>query len=293
MLKTARTSAADESRRSAERIDAVRLLALDNFADAGSVLSNLISNRQPQDVQAAALVTLSKFSDPTIAETLLAAWPGMSPRLRAEATEVLFSRTERLRALLDAAEKQTVSLADLDPARLTTLEEHPDAKIRDRAAGMLSKIKLGKRNDVVEAYRSSLSASGDISRGRQVFQKICAACHRQEGVGHEIGPSLAGFRNRGAEAILVNVLDPNREVNPQFINYVLITRDGLSLTGLIASETANSVTLKRADDATDTVQRGDIDELRASGLSIMPEGMEKQIDPQTMADLLAYLMTSL
>ncbi|MEX2315588.1 MAG: PVC-type heme-binding CxxCH protein [Pirellulales bacterium] len=293
MLKTARTSAADESRRSSERTDAVRLLALDNFADAGSVLSNLISNRQPQDVQAAALVTLSKFSDPTIAETLLAAWPGMSPRLRAEATEVLFSRTERLRALLDAAEKQTVSLADLDPARLTTLEEHPDARIRDRAAGMLSKIKLGKRNDVVEAYRSSLSASGDISRGRQAFQKICAACHRLEGVGHEIGPSLAGFRNRGAEAILVNVLDPNREVNPQYINYVLITRDGLSLTGLIASETANSVTLKRADDATDTVQRGDIDELRASGLSIMPEGMEKQIDPQTMADLLAYLMTSL
>ena len=293
MLATARTSAGDESRRPAERIDAVRLLALDSFADAGSVLAHLISNRQPQDVQAAALVTLSKFSEPTIAETLLAAWPGMSPRLRAEATEALFSRTDRLQALLDAAEKQTVSLADLDPARLTTLEKHPDAKIRDRAAGLSSKIKLGKRNDVVEAYRSSLTASGDISRGRQVFQKICAACHRLEGVGHEIGPNLASFRNRGAEAILVNVLDPNREVNPQYVNYALITHDGRSLTGLIASETANSVTLKRADDATDTVQRGDIDELRASGLSIMPEGMEKQVDPQAMADLLAYLMTSL
>jgi putative membrane-bound dehydrogenase-like protein len=293
MLKTARTSAADPSRRPADRIDAVRLLALDNFADCGGVLAELISNRQPQELQAAALVTLSRFSDPTIADTLLAAWPGMSPRLRAEATEALFSRKECLQSLLRAAEQGTISLADLDPARLATLEKNPDATIRASAGPLLAKVKIGTRGDVVEAYHGSLSASGDIARGRQVFQKICAACHRLEGVGHEIGPNLASFKTRGAEAILVNVLDPNREVNPQYVNYLLVTDDGRSLTGLIASETANSVTLRRADDATDTVERGEIEELRSSGLSIMPEGMEKQIDPQSMADLLAYLLQTL
>jgi putative heme-binding domain-containing protein len=157
----------------------------------------------------------------------------------------------------------------------------------------LVKIKLGRRADVVEAYRVALTSQGDISRGRLVFQKVCAACHRLEGVGHEIGPSLASFRNRGTEAILVNVLDPNREVNPQYVNYVLITNDGRSMTGLISGETANSVTLRRADDASDTVLRSDIEQLRASGLSIMPEGMEKQIDLPAMADLLAYLMNAL
>jgi putative heme-binding domain-containing protein len=153
----------------------------------------------------------------------------------------------------------------------------------------VAKNKLGRRQDVVEAYRSALTAQGDRSRGRQVFQKVCAACHRLEGVGHEIGPSLASFRNRGAEAILVNVLDPNREANPQYINYVLVTTDGRTLTGIIAAETANSVTLKRAEDVADTVPRDEIEQLRASGLSIMPEGLEKQIDPAAMADLLAYL----
>ena len=125
-----------------------------------------------------------------------------------------------------------------------------------------------------------------------MFQKICAACHRLDNFGHEIGPSLASFRTRGPEAILVNVLDPNREVNPQYVNYLLVTADGRSVTGMIASETANSVTLRRAENATDTVERVDIEELRSSGLSIMPEGLEKQIDPAAMADLLAYLMSA-
>jgi putative membrane-bound dehydrogenase-like protein len=293
MLKTAQAIATDEAQRAGDRVDAVRLLALGSFAEAGPVLCELISNRQPQNVQSAAVVTLGKFSDPRVADALLAAWPDMSPRLRAEATEILFSRSGYLQALLAAAESGSVSLTDVEPARLGTLEKHPDAEIRKRAAPLVAKVQLGRRSDVVEAYRGALSAAGDVSRGRQLFQKICASCHRVDGVGHEIGPSLAGFRSRGAEAILTNVLDPNREVNPQFVNYTLVTADGRSVTGMIAAETANSVTLKRADDATDTVQRGDIEQLRSSGLSIMPEGLEKEIDPAAMADLLAYLLQAL
>ncbi len=293
MLVAARSTAADEARPLADRVDAIRLLALDTFADAGSVLAGLISNREPQDVQSAALVTLGTFNDNSIAKALLTAWPNLSPRLRAEATEVLFARAERLNALLGAAEAGTFSLADLEAARLQALAKHSSESVRSRANPLLAKIKTGSRQDLVAAYSDALKRHGDISRGRQVFQKICAACHRLDGVGHEIGPSLASFRTRGPEAILVNVLDPNREVNPQYLNYLLVTADGRSVTGMIASETANSVTLKRAENATDTVERTDIEELRSSGLSIMPEGLEKQIDPAGMADLLAYLMTAL
>jgi putative heme-binding domain-containing protein len=145
----------------------------------------------------------------------------------------------------------------------------------------------------VEAYRGALAQDGDPSRGRKHFQKICATCHRLEDVGHEIGPNLATFKNRGPEALLVNILDPNREVNPQFVNYVLVTTDGRSMTGIVASETATSVTLRRAENATDTVSREQIEELRASGMSIMPEGLEKELSPDAMADLLAYLLNAL
>lgn len=293
MLAKARTSAADESRPPGERIDAVRLLALGSFADSGPVLAALLSNQQPQEVQLAALAALGQFDAPSIADTVLAAWPGFSPRLRGEATEVLFARSDRLLALLAAADEGSLSLADLEPSRLQSLAKHSDAKVREAAEPLLAKVKLGTRQDVVAAYDKALKTRGDVSRGREVFKKVCASCHRLEDVGHEIGPNLASFRNRGPEAILVNVLDPNREVNPQYVNYIAVTADGRSVTGLIAGETANSITLKRADEATDTIERADIDELRSSGMSIMPEGLEKQIDPAAMADLLAYLMNTL
>lgn len=292
MLATARTTAVDEERASADRVDASRLLALDTFANTGIVLASLISNRQPQEVQSAALATLSTFTDPSVAETLLSAWPSLSPRLRAEATEALFARAERLDSMLAAAEAGSLALADLEPARLQSLAKHPSETLRKRAEPLLAKVKLGSRPELVAAYSEALAQPGDAARGKQVFQKICAACHRLDNFGHEIGPSLASFRTRGLEAILVNVLDPNREVNPQYVNYLLITGDGRSVTGMIASETANSVTLRRAENATDTVERVDIEELRSSGLSIMPEGLEKQIDPAAMADLLAYLMSA-
>jgi putative heme-binding domain-containing protein len=89
----------------------------------------------------------------------------------------------------------------------------------------------------------------------------------------------------------VNVLDPNREVNPQYVNYILQTNAGKSITGLVAAETATSVTLRRQENQSDTVLRGDIDTLRSSGLSIMPEGLEKNLDKQAMADLIAYLLS--
>jgi putative heme-binding domain-containing protein len=100
------------------------------------------------------------------------------------------------------------------------------------------------------------------------------------------------MQNRGAEAVLVNVLDPNREVNPQFVDYVVTTADGRTLTGMLAAETANSITLRRAEGATDTVPRALIKQMRGGRVSIMPEGLEQQMDNQGMADLIAYVMSA-
>jgi putative heme-binding domain-containing protein len=112
-----------------------------------------------------------------------------------------------------------------------------------------------------------------------------------EGVGYDLGLPLQSIRNRGRETILLSVLDPNREVNPTYLNYVALTEDGLTFTGMIAAETATSITLKRAEDQSDTVLRTEIEELVSTDKSIMPEGLEKQIPKQDMADLIEYLMT--
>ena len=88
---------------------------------------------------------------------------------------------------------------------------------------------------------------------------------------------------------MTQILDPNREVKPKFLGYVTATTGGLILTGMIVAETANSITLQRSDGTRATVLRVDIEELNSTGLSFMPEGLEKQVTVEMMGDLLAYL----
>jgi putative membrane-bound dehydrogenase-like protein len=291
LLAEARRAAEDQDAGLERRAEAIRTLRLGTYDAAAPLLTPLLDNRQPQDLQLAALTTLDRFNEPGVAAAVLDAWPGFSPRLRSTAVEALFARPERLTALLDAVESGTVSPAELEAARVALLLNHADPAIKGRAESLFAAVKLGRRQDVVDAYQAVLAMQGDAGRGKLAFKKVCAACHKAEDMGHEIGPNLATIKNRGPETILLNVLDPNREVNPQYVNYVLITDDGRSMTGMIAAETATSVTLKRAENASDTVLRINIDQLESTRLSLMPEGVEKQLDQQAMADLIAYLGT--
>ena len=114
--------------------------------------------------------------------------------------------------------------------------------------------------------------------------------HRLENVGHELGPSLTAMKSRGAAAILTNVLDPNREVNPQYQVYNVVTTDGLTFNGIIRSETPTTISLARAENKVDVVNRSEIDEVINSGQSLMPEGLEKVLSPAAMGDIITYLM---
>jgi putative heme-binding domain-containing protein len=272
-------------------VAAVQQLRLGEFAPQRELFASLLEPTEPADVQAAALTALAGFDTPEIADLLLARYATFSPRVRAQATDVLFSRAAWVAALLTAAEQGKVSAGDLDPARLKLLAEGRDPQLAARAKVLANKIKPGRRGDVVAAYQESLKLAGDAIRGQAAFKKVCAACHKLQGVGSELGPNLAAMKARGAEAILLNVLDPNREVNPQYLNYSLLTTDGRTLAGMISAETATSVTLRRAENASDTILRIEIDQIKSTGQSLMPEGLEKQIDPQTLADLIEYLRT--
>lgn len=283
--------ASSTDRSPAERAEAIRTLRLAKFAEVRDVLGESLGGREPQEVQLAALGTLGTFSDAEVGDILIEAWPTFSPKLRTAATEAIFSRTDWLLAFLQAVRDEKISPADVEPARVKLLAAHGDARVREAAKALAAKWTLGRRQDVLDAYKPALTLKGDPARGKAHFQKVCSVCHRLENVGTEIGPNLATVQNRGAEAILLNVLDPNREVNPQFVNYLLQTTEGKTVTGLIAAETATSVTLKRQENATDTVLRVNIEELRSTGQSIMPEGLEKQLDPQALADVIAYLLS--
>ena len=136
---------------------------------------------------------------------------------------------------------------------------------------------------------SALRLAGDLKRGEKVYETNCAACHRLGGRGHAVGPDLSSAATKDLESILIDILDPNRFVPPNYVQYVVTDKGGRVFTGVIAGQTATSLTLRRQQGEADTILRGDIEELASTGKSLMPDGLEKTIDKQAMADLLAYV----
>jgi len=291
LLVQAKKTAANAAQPVDKRVGAIRSLASAPFDEVREVLSSLLDSREPGAVQAAALQALGRFESDKIAAVIIDAWDGFSPAVRGEATEALFARGDRLPALLGAIEDERIVASQLDPARLRVLLGHPNEKISERAAELFGDRRIGNRKEVVDAYRDVLAMPGDKTRGKEVFKKICATCHKLEGVGYDLGLPLASIKNRGRETILLSLLDPNREVNPQYLSYTLMTKKGVLITGMITAETATSVTLQRGEGLSDTVLRADIQFLESSDMSIMPEALEDQMTKDEMAGLIEYLMS--
>jgi putative membrane-bound dehydrogenase-like protein len=289
-FEEAAATARDGQATAPARVAAARLLGAGPFAVAAPALAGLLAPQNPAEVQLAAVRALSAHDNPHVAELLLAGWAGLSPALRREVLEALFARPDRVAALLGAVEQKRVLAGQVEPARVERLRRHPDAALRRRAAAAFAGQASPDRRKVVDDYRAALDLKADAARGKAAFKKACATCHRLEDEGVEVGPDLlSALRNKSPEQLLSDVLDPSREVDPRYINYLVTTKNGRTYSGLIAAETASSVTLRRAEKAEDTILRSQIEAIEATPKSVMPDGLEAQLSKQDLADLIAYL----
>jgi len=291
LLNTASEDALNEKQKLAQRVEAIQRLVFFQYSEVKDVLSLLLEPQQDHPVQAATIQTLAQYNDVGIPELLIDRWPKLTPALRAKAAETLFSRSAWSTAFLDAIEKEQIGRGDLNPARVELLKRHPDKVLARRVQKLFANTSLQRRKEIVQRYQSTLKLHGDPAKGKHIFKKVCSACHRLEGVGTAVGADLKAIRDRGKAAVLLNILDPNREVKPQYMSYSLLTEGGLVISGMISNESVNSITIRKPDGTEVTILRINIDELRSSGLSFMPEGLEKQVDEQAMAHLIAYLMS--
>ncbi|WP_299469413.1 PVC-type heme-binding CxxCH protein [uncultured Gimesia sp.] len=289
MMQTAIQQATNSKLPVKTRIDAIPTLSIGKFDETHEVFEELLTVQQPLPVRQRAITTLGLINDDRVADLLIETWPGFSPQLRMSAVETLFSRKAWLLTMLDSIKQGEINPGDISPERVQLLKTNQDVEIKKLAESLFHDQRLTGRSDIVKEYQAALKLKGDSENGKLVFKKACAACHQLENVGVQLGADLKAIKDRGTEAVLLNILDPNREVKPQYVTYLLVTTQGRTITGLIKEENANSITIARADGTSDTVLRIDIDELISSRLSFMPEGLEKQISKQEMADLLAYL----
>jgi putative membrane-bound dehydrogenase-like protein len=284
-------TAADEKAALASRRAAAGLLAYADFGTASGYLKALLTPLAAKSLQLAAVNALAQHPQPETGPTLLKNWRSYSPEVRRAVVDVTLSRTNRVSALLDAVVAGTVKPGEIDRDKKQLLLNHPTAGIRTRARKLLGDDVATDRTKVVAGFQKVLKLDANPARGRKVFLKQCAVCHKVGNEGKQVGPDLASTKNKSPADLLLAILDPNREAQPNFTNYTLVTAQGKVITGMIATETSNSITLRRAEGKQDTVLRSNIESLTSSGKSLMPEGLEKEITPEQLADLISFVRT--
>jgi putative heme-binding domain-containing protein len=288
----ARRVVADDSTPEPERIGAVQLIGLGARQETKD-RDRLIALLRPQtslSLQQAALAALGATKDPKLADRLLVGWKGYSPSIKNAVLDLVLTRRAWTSSLLSSLEDGCVPPAEIDPARRQNLVRRGDP-LGTRAEAVFSHENK-PRQTVIDAYRSALALPGDQAAGATVFKKLCASCHRFGNVGAEVGPDLATLNDKSPEALLIAILDPNRALEAKFTNFSIATVDGRVLYGVIAAESATAVTLRRQEAKEDVLLRSQIAEMTASGQSLMPEGLDKDLTPRDLADLIAHLSSA-
>ncbi len=281
--------AEDQDRPSRARETAIRVLAFAPLEMAQESLAPFLSAQTVPQLQRLAVSSLAEQSSDEAARVLLSGWTGYSPQVRRDVIDGLLNRASRIVLLLDAVEASDVRAGDIDADKRQVLLKHPDGRIRQRSEKLFAGIQNSSRTQVVSDWQDALELEGTIERGQKVFAKICANCHRVGKIGHQVAPELASVKNKSEADLLIAILDPNREAQPAYNTYTVETKAGRIFSGIIAAESDNSITLRRAEAKEDVVLRTNIEELISNGISLMPEGLEKELNRQDLADVIAFI----
>ena len=287
LVAAARKDVLNESLSAARRISSVRMLAAASYREVEPVLARLLNGPDPELSQAT-LETLSYFEDPGVSRLVLDGWSRFSPEVRTEALAILLDHPARVQDLLNAVEAGAIERAALDHQQRQFLRNHPGEQIRRRALEILQ-VDATDRDALVEEYLPILGLEADPLNGREVFRRECARCHEpDQGVG--VGPGLrTAVQGHTREQLLFDILNPSGLILSAYQNYIVTTRDGRVYGGIISGETPGTLTLRSGPDQEETLLRGRIAEIRASEVSVMPEGFEENLTRQELADVISFM----
>jgi putative membrane-bound dehydrogenase-like protein len=287
LVAAARKAVLDETLSATRRSSSIRMLASAPYREVEPIFARFLTASDPE-LTRATLETLSYFEDPGVSRLVLEGWSTFSPDVRAAALAILLDHPERVRALLNAVESGAVERAALDHQQKQFLRNHPREQIRQQTAEVLE-ADTTDREALVEEYLPILELEADPINGREVFRQECARCHEpDQGVG--VGPGLrTAVQGHTREQLLFDILNPSGLILSRYQNYIVTTRDGRVYGGIIAAETPGTLTLRSGPNQEETILRGRIAEIRASEVSVMPEGFEENLTRQELADVISFM----
>jgi putative membrane-bound dehydrogenase-like protein len=272
---------------------ALPVLAADRSSETLSVLMPLL---QRPDIRASVIPLLSGFDSDQVALRLIELLPELPAVDRSRAIDVLVSRAGWAHRLLDELEagrleRQQISawaarqIAGLGDASLTTRLEQLWGTLNQAPAELAAEIL-----SLASTYKAAPLWAYDGGSGVTHFRKLCAQCHQPEDQREAIAPKLQGSGTKGVEYLVENILNPNAVIGRNYQAQVVVTIEGRVLTGLIEQQTDSAITLRTLT-SSETIARDDIEDIRASLNSFMPEGLLKPLNDREKIELLKYLMS--
>ncbi|APZ93724.1 PVC-type heme-binding CxxCH protein [Fuerstiella marisgermanici] len=285
LLLEAADCTVDEDRSTEDRVAAVALLSSQAPKTLTASLEKILSPGQPASLQQAAI----QAAGLSAVDLVLDRWNQLPPAVRSQGLTLMLARPATTQKLLDLMSAGTIAPSVVDIDQRVRLLQHRDEKIKKLAGEIFGGVVSANRKAVADEYQPALTLTASKERGAAVFEKTCSKCHKIDGKGNNVGPDISDTRNRSRDALLYDILDPNRRVDPQFNEYIAVTVDGRTYNGLLVSDTGQQIVLRQPEGKEQTLARADIEELQATSRSLMPEGMEKDVTVQQMADLLEFL----
>ena len=277
-----------------ERRKALAALVAARDAKLPEVLRGLLSE---PELRREALRGLGAFEDAKTAPAILKIFAKLDTAGKRDALTTLASRVSSAKALMAAVTRGTVKANELPADIVRQLRAHGVKDINatlDKVWGVSRSTPAAKLAEIAK-YKKLLQAKvnrpDNLPRGRALFQRTCAQCHKLYGEGGEIGPDITGSNRNNLDYLLTNMLDPNAEIPNDYRTTILRTKDNRVLVGVIRRSEGQSVTIATPAEVV-TVAKRDVAAIDPQDFSMMPEGLVLALKVDELRDLVAYLRGS-
>ena len=294
-LASIRTIFSSPEQSATRRIQALEALVAANDREVIDVAAGVVSDQKSGAIEfrGQVLAAMGRMSDPAIATAVLAKYSQLEPELQPRVVELLTQRVDWSKALIAAIGQKSIPSTALNVNQVRKLLATKDQELTEQVTatwGVLRDQRNPQREQVIADMRRFLRKSeGDPHEGKKVFARVCGQCHKLHGEGVDVGPDITLNGRSSFEQLLSNVFDPSLVIGASYQAQTVVTTEGRTLVGLVAEDNEQRIVLKVQGGKLESIPRSSVDETRKSNLSMMPEDLEKQLKPQELVDLFAYI----
>lgn len=258
--------------------------------------SFVMEPKTPLRLRQKAIAALGEMNSADAVEILVADYAGVEPlELKPVILDALVQSKAGASGLLKAARDKRIPINQVTENHARRIASINDAELSKELAATWGTIRTDRnpeRLKIAEKYKKMILArpTGNPVTGQKVFAAHCMQCHTIYGKGGDVGPDITGVGRDNLDLVVSNVLDPNLVVGKPYYQWIVRRKDGTSATGLLAEESEKQITLKDGTQRI-VIPRSEIDKMKETTLSMMPEGLEATMNEQEFVDLIAFLLT--